>query len=66
MVKWIGKLSLLLKRLEDSWMYMLPISALSEEQRQTQYLADVAEESAEGVELLDPNSQATRDRILHK
>ena len=47
MVKWIGTFSLLLKRLEDSWMDMLPMSALSEEQRQNQYLGDVAQENAE-------------------
>ena len=33
MVKWIGKFSLLLKRLKDSWIDMLPMSTLSEEQR---------------------------------
>ena len=32
MVRWIGKVSLLLKRLKDSCMDMLPMSALSEEQ----------------------------------
>ena len=31
MVKWIGKFSLLLKRLRDDWMDMLPMSATSEE-----------------------------------
>ena len=66
MVTWIGKCSLLLKRLEDSWMDMLQMSALTEEQRQNQYLADVAQENVDrrtkSVELLDPNSQATRDR----
>ena len=66
MVKWIGKFSLILKRLKDSWMDVLPMSALSEEQRQNQHLADVAQENGDrqtrSVELLDPNSQATRDR----
>ena len=47
MVKWIGKFSVLLKRLKDSWMDILSISTLSEEQRQKQYLADVAEEDAD-------------------
>ena len=47
MVKWIGTFSLFLKRLKDSWMDMLPMSALSEEQRTNQYLADVAQENAE-------------------
>ena len=41
MVKWIGKLSLLLNLLRDAWMDMLPLSAMSEDQRQNQYLADV-------------------------
>ena len=30
MVKWIGKLLLLLKRLKDSWMDMLPKNNMSE------------------------------------
>ena len=47
MVKWIGKFSWLLKRLEDSWMDMLPMSTLSEEQRHNQYLADVVRENPE-------------------
>ena len=66
MVNWTGKFSLLFKRLKDSSMDMLPMSTLSEEQRQNQYLADVAQKNADrqtrSVELLDPNSQATRDR----
>ena len=45
---------------------MLPLSAMGEEQRQNQYLADVAQETAEkqrrSAEVLDPNAQATRDR----
>ena len=47
---------------------MLPMSTLSEEQRQNQYRADVAQENAEKLTrsagLLDPNSQATRDRWI--
>ena len=66
MVNWTGKFSLLFKRLKDSSLDMLPMSTLSEEQRQNQYLADVARKNADRqtrrVELLDPNSQATRDR----
>ena len=66
MVKWTGKFSLLLRRLKVSWMDMLPMSTLSEEQRQNQYLADVAKENAgrqtRSVELWDSNAQATRDR----
>ena len=47
MVKWIGKLTLLLKRLRDVWLDMLLMSAMSETQRQTQYLADVNQENEE-------------------
>ena len=47
-------------------MDMLPMSTLSEEQRQNLHLADVAQKDADGqtrsVELFDPNAQATRDR----
>ena len=60
------KFSVLLKRLKDSWMDTLPMSTLGEEQRQNEYLADVAQENADTqkriVELLDPNAQATRER----
>ena len=66
MVKWIGKCSLLLKRLKDSWMDMLPLSALSDEQRTNQYLADVAQENAErvtrGETALDMNTPENRER----
>ena len=66
MVKWIQKFSLLLKRSEDSWKDMLPISTLSEEQRPNQYLADVTQENAErqtrGETALDPNTFVTRER----
>ena len=47
MVKWIGKFSLLLTRLKNSWTDMPPMSTLSEEQRENQYLADVAQENAD-------------------
>ena len=47
-------------------MHMLPMSALSEEQRTNQYLADVAQENAERLTrsetALDPNAPATRER----
>ena len=71
MVKWVGKFSLLLKRLKDSWMDMLPMSTLSEEQIQNQYLADVAQENADtqkrSWELWDPNAQATqKGGMLHR
>ena len=66
MVKWIGKFSLLLKRLKDSWMDMLPMCTLSEEQRQNQHFAEVAQENADrqrrSAEILDLNAQETRDR----
>ena len=65
MVKWIGQISLLLKRLKDSWMDMLP--TLGEEQRQNQYLADVVQENAErqtrSETALDPNAPATREKV---
>ena len=41
-VKWFGKFSLLLRRSKDSWMDMLPMCTLSEEQKQNQHLANVA------------------------
>ena len=41
MVRWIGKLPLLLKRLKDAWMDMLPTSSMSETRRQNWYHADV-------------------------
>ena len=67
MVKWIGKCSLLLKRLKDTWRDMLPMPSLSEEEpRLNQNLADVAQDNAErqarSVEFLDPNAPATRER----
>ena len=33
MVKWIGKFSLLLNRLRDAWMDLLPEAALTQQQR---------------------------------
>ena len=66
MVKWIGKLSLLLKRLRDAWMDMLPLPTMSEERRQNQYLAGVAQENAERQtrreRAMDPNAPATGER----
>ena len=66
MVKWIGKFSLSLQRLRDAWMEYLPMSALSEEQRRIQYLADVAQEHAErltrGETIMDPNTRENRER----
>ena len=65
MVKWIGKFSLLLKRLKDSWMDMLPLFTMSQERRESQYLADVAQAHVErqtrNEEPLNPSTQATRD-----
>ena len=45
-VKWIGKFSLLLKRSRDARMDMLPVSVMSEDRRENQYLADVTQETA--------------------
>ena len=65
LVKWIGKFSLLLKRLRDAWMDF-PMTAMSEERRQDQYLADVARENEDGqrrnADILEPNARETRDR----
>ena len=47
MVDWIGKFSLLLKRLNDSWMDLLPLSAMNQQQRESQYQADVTHLSGE-------------------
>ena len=47
MVKWIGKFSLLLNRLRDAWMDMLPLSTMSDERRQNQHLADMTQEIVE-------------------
>ena len=59
------QVSLLLKRSRDAWMDMLPLSTMSEERRQNQYLADVTQENVDRLrrseELSDPNAQGTRD-----
>ena len=66
MVKWIGRFPLLLKRLRDAWMDILPVSAMSQERRETQYLADVTQLNEErqrrNVTALDPNFQETGDQ----
>ena len=66
MVKWIGRFSLSLQRLKDAWMDNLPMSALSEEQRRNQYLADVAQENTErltrGETVWDPNTRENQER----
>ena len=65
MLKWIGKCSLLFKRLKDSWMDMLPTNSMSETQRQNQYHADGARENEErrsrSQELLNPVEPETRE-----
>ena len=65
MVDWIGKFSLLLKRLQDSWMDLLPLSAMTQRQIESQYQADMTQLNAarrsRNEEVLDPNEQATRD-----
>ena len=65
MVDWIDKFDLLLKRVKDSWMYMLPVSSMTEQQRESQYQADIARLNGEwqgrNQAALDPNQQATRD-----
>ena len=64
MVKWIGKFSLLLTRLKDAWMDMLPTFSMSETRRHNRYLADVAKENEErrsrSQELLNLEALETR------
>ena len=68
-LRWsIGSASffLLLKRLKDSCMDLLPLSALTQQQRESQYQADMSHLNAERPyqkieEALYPNEQATRD-----
>ena len=47
MVKWIGKFTVLLKRQKNAWMDLPPVSAMSQEERETQFRADVARENIE-------------------
>ena len=47
MVDWVGKFSSLLKRLKDSWMNLLPLSAMTQEQRESLYQADMTQLNAE-------------------
>ena len=47
MVDWIDKFELLLRRVKDSWMDMLPFSSMTEQQRESQYQADIARLNAE-------------------
>ena len=65
MVKWIGKFSVLLKRLRDAWMDMLPMSAMSGTRKQYQNLADVTrgneERQRRNEEMLDPDAPETRE-----
>ena len=64
-VKWISKLSLLLKRLKDAWMDMQPTSFMGETRRQSQYHADVGRENEErrrSQELLNPDLHEARER----
>ena len=65
MVKWMGKFTLLLKRLRDAWMDMLPLSTMSAEARRNQYLADVAQEDEDrrsrNADVLNPDAQETQD-----
>ena len=65
MVDWIGHFHLLSKRAKDSWMDMLPLSSMTEQQRQAQYQADMAQLNAERQSrqqpALDLSAQETRD-----
>ena len=64
-VDWIGKFSLLLKRLKDAWMDMSPLSAMSQERRESQCMAEMTQLNAERrcrhEARLDPTQQGTRD-----
>ena len=66
MVKWVGRFSLSLQRKRDAWMDKLQMSSMSEEQRQGQCLADVAQENAEKLTrsetASDPNTPENRER----
>ena len=65
MVNWIGKFSLLLKRLKDSWMNLLPLSGLTQQPRESQYPADMTQLNADRRSRtethLDPSPKGTRD-----
>ena len=64
MVDWIGKFSLRLKRLKDSWMDLLPLSAMRQQRRESQYHPDMTQLNAErrdrNEEAVDPDEQTTR------
>ena len=66
MVKWIGRFSLFWQRSRDAWMDNLPMYSMSEEQRQSQYLADVNQENVDfqrrNADILDLGALETRDR----
>ena len=47
MVKWIVRFTLLLMRQKNAWMDMLPVSAMSQEQADTQHRADVYRKNVE-------------------
>ena len=65
MVKWIDKLSLLVKRLRDAWMDMLQMSSMNQTRRQSQYLGDVTRENEErqgrNGDMLDPDAPEIRN-----
>ena len=66
MVKWIGKFTLLLKRLRDAWMDMMPMPAMGETRRQNQYLADLNQDNEDRHrrhgDILDTDAVEIRDR----
>ena len=66
MVDWIGKFSLLLKRVKDPWMDLFPLIAITEQQRESQYQADMTqfnnERRGRSAAAVDPSQQATRDQ----
>ena len=68
MVKCIGKLSLLLKCLKESWMDMPPVTYMMQDQRQALYRTDVTQENViratRQEATLDSDIQDTYNRWL--
>ena len=66
MIDWIGKFSLLLKRVKDSWIDLFPLSAMTEQQRESKYQANMTRTNAErrgrSEAAVDSSQQATRDQ----
>ena len=64
MVDWTGKFDLLLKRVKDSWMDMLPLSSMTEQQREpipARHKSIKCRQTGRNQATLDPNVQKTTD-----